>query len=391
MKVAGEHIKKTNLAIIPRENILRAIEKDHDFIDILTGKIIDILENLSECFNSNILNISFFTSDKIESLAKFFLYSISYLYHKDKQTPGEEYCEANKNFNLLKLGSSKKSLIIYILFHSLGNLFTKYFYERFSKVVNKYQNSLHLSSLNPKNNNILADNKLIYILNKFIENYSLPNYEDVVEKLTEYELMQFFIVGKYQNILDLLFNVIYRKFKKENDEGNPNKSNSIFDTSSFKFLGSLILMKNIWEIILKIKSIYQLYKKFNFEYEKKRIKKKEEVIIKQDNLSHILIDNSHKKYLNFKVKKLMNIKNRLSKNKELISNDDKEENFQVEEEILNKNCLLCSETITKISSTLCGHLFCWDCIIKYLQINNNCPFCRKICLPQNVIKLRSFG
>lgn len=42
-------------------------------------------------------------------------------------------------------------------------------------------------------------------------------------------------------------------------------------------------------------------------------------------------------------------------------------------------CLLCLEKIllTKITTTKCGHLFCWNCISSYLQENPKCPKCRK--------------
>ena len=56
----------------------------------------------------------------------------------------------------------------------------------------------------------------------------------------------------------------------------------------------------------------------------------------------------------------------------------------------SKICTICLNNFTNISSTICGHLFCWKCIIQYLQKNNYCPKCRKLCLPREVILLKNF-
>ena len=56
----------------------------------------------------------------------------------------------------------------------------------------------------------------------------------------------------------------------------------------------------------------------------------------------------------------------------------------------SKICSICLNNFTNISTTICGHLFCWKCIIQYLQKNNYCPKCRKLCLPREVILLKNF-
>ena len=57
----------------------------------------------------------------------------------------------------------------------------------------------------------------------------------------------------------------------------------------------------------------------------------------------------------------------------------------------SKICTICLNNFTNISSTICGHLFCWKCIIEYLQKNSYCPKCRKSCLPREVIFLKNFN
>jgi peroxin-10 len=52
-------------------------------------------------------------------------------------------------------------------------------------------------------------------------------------------------------------------------------------------------------------------------------------------------------------------------------------------------CSLCMSQITYPSTPLCGHIFCWGCIIESLQAKPECPVCRKPCLPQQVLLLRN--
>ena len=84
--------------------------------------------------------------------------------------------------------------------------------------------------------------------------------------------------------------------------------------------------------------------------------------------------------------KKTNFNVKLIQNNNLIFKVNNKRTFQ----FLNK-CNICYGNFKNISSTICGHLFCWDCIINYLQQNNYCPKCRKVCLPQQVIFLQNFN
>ena len=64
---------------------------------------------------------------------------------------------------------------------------------------------------------------------------------------------------------------------------------------------------------------------------------------------------------------------------------------KINDEKSNNNCLLCLDKRKETSSTICGHLFCWSCITKYLQTNTQCPFCRQECHPQNIVLLQNFS
>lgn len=51
---------------------------------------------------------------------------------------------------------------------------------------------------------------------------------------------------------------------------------------------------------------------------------------------------------------------------------------------LDSRCPLCIDNISEPSKCLCGHLFCWSCIITWLEHQPWCPLCRRPCLPQQV-------
>ncbi|XP_050520026.1 peroxisome biogenesis factor 10 [Daktulosphaira vitifoliae] len=53
-------------------------------------------------------------------------------------------------------------------------------------------------------------------------------------------------------------------------------------------------------------------------------------------------------------------------------------------------CSLCLEKRTNTSLTVCGHLFCWNCIHEWLQTNKFCPLCRKVLDPRKIIPLQNY-
>ena len=56
----------------------------------------------------------------------------------------------------------------------------------------------------------------------------------------------------------------------------------------------------------------------------------------------------------------------------------------------DKECLLCSsENITNPSVGKCGHIFCYNCYIKWTSKNLSCPLCRFKIHPREVVLLRN--
>ena len=54
------------------------------------------------------------------------------------------------------------------------------------------------------------------------------------------------------------------------------------------------------------------------------------------------------------------------------------------------HCALCMGERTATSATPCGHLFCWECIVKWCQERAECPLCRQPAPPQSVVLLSHY-
>lgn len=54
-------------------------------------------------------------------------------------------------------------------------------------------------------------------------------------------------------------------------------------------------------------------------------------------------------------------------------------------------CILCLEPRHDTCSTLCGHLFCWPCIMDWLDQKEECPVCREPTKKSNIILLVNFS
>lgn len=55
-----------------------------------------------------------------------------------------------------------------------------------------------------------------------------------------------------------------------------------------------------------------------------------------------------------------------------------------------KQCILCLELRKNTSLTPCGHLYCWYCILEWLDDHDECPLCREAVKKSNVIPLQNY-
>lgn len=56
----------------------------------------------------------------------------------------------------------------------------------------------------------------------------------------------------------------------------------------------------------------------------------------------------------------------------------------------DKKCVLCMDYLKNVSLTKCGHLFCWECILDWLNQKEECPVCREPHKPSETIFLQNF-
>ncbi|XP_058126817.1 peroxisome biogenesis factor 10 [Anopheles ziemanni] len=53
-------------------------------------------------------------------------------------------------------------------------------------------------------------------------------------------------------------------------------------------------------------------------------------------------------------------------------------------------CALCIDITQNITVTQCGHLFCWDCILNWLDQKQVCPICREAIKKTRVVRLQNY-
>ena len=56
-----------------------------------------------------------------------------------------------------------------------------------------------------------------------------------------------------------------------------------------------------------------------------------------------------------------------------------------------QRCSLCLEKRKNTSVTPCGHLFCWYCILEWLQMKSECPLCREPLDSSRVVFLQNYS
>jgi len=162
---------------------------------------------------------------------------------------------------------------------------------------------------------------------------NLPDYDSFVQSLFKLHLAIFFIEGAYLQISKRITSIKYVYTRKPQDHG-----------LSFHNVGRLMILQIAIEFI---KFFYKCYKSY--------AKKKGREAAQKGGRSE----------------------RKETRQSTWINTDE------------SKTCPLCFDPRKNSACTPCGHLFCWDCIMKNCLIKEECPQCRKTCKPNKIIQIRN--
>jgi len=320
-----------NYVFSEQPEMIRLNQQDDYYMSYLKSKIIDAVELFTPwLFNYRLISRN---EDLIKMFSGILYYSLTTL--RSTQTLGEEYAQLAQH-NPNHTGTtwqnypnlSKTRKVAFVLLTTVFPVIS-------SRFLKKYYNSLK-----QKFQLELKPGSLRKILIK-----NLPDYDTFVQSLFKLHLAVFFIDGLYLQLSKRLTSIQYIFVRKPQDHG-----------LNFSNIGRLMLIQIAIEVI---KFFYKSYKAY----------------IKHKN-------------------KLKNKKSPLKRSQSDFNDldagqDDRSQELENVDE--SKVCPLCFDVRKNTACTPCGHLFCWDCIMKNCLLKEECPQCRKICKPNKIIQMRNFA
>jgi hypothetical protein len=363
------------------------------YLSNIKYKIINTKNHFKNIFNKDILNLDFLIIN---------INILSSIYYKKYFNKYEN----NKNDNYIAIINSIHDNLYNINIEN--ELFNNLYIFQWNNII--YDNIQKIKNIDKNNfiNYLTCNNIKYYLLNNNLDNITLNyiiknNIRDNNNKnlddslLFEYDIDNFYYFFKNEllikcqseyvnikyNFIDLTLseyekNIYNKLFDNDNDNIYKNSDKSIFFLECYKYIFE---NNTIDEIIIKIQLHYNnlintenekiiflenLYKNKNIYKNNNNYKNLYffDILIEKSNEDIDIIINDIKNNIN-----LYNLK--LHYCKSILENID---NIQC-------NCTICIDNVNKNNICIlnCGHYFCNDCIIKYInQKNDNyeCPICR---------------
>jgi len=164
----------------------------------------------------------------------------------------------------------------------------------------------------------------------------------IASKLQRFHLAIFYFDGKFYDFSKRMANIYYI-FNGREDQTRP----------KYHILGALILIQFAVSFLIYLKEKVGILSKLNLQIE---------------DLSSNALTNTENDQRSMEV------------------TEQGQQNQALRQSLSNANkCTLCLELRTNTTATLCGHLFCWDCITEWCNNKAECPLCRRPLTLQSLV------
>ena len=194
-----------------------------------------------------------------------------------------------------------------------------------------------------------------------------------------------FLVSKY---LTIWFNKMRERSFSEENRGT-------WKNFMFKRMPDFAeIVKNIYKLHLGLFFLKGMFYEISKRFTKIRYifaKKPQNHNITYNKIGQILLLQMVLQFIQFLWKLITDIRNRNKPRKSMRSQESSSEEMEGGDVNENELCGLCYDKRKSTSVTPCGHLFCWECIIKNCVIKPECPQCRQFCPARKVVRLRNFN
>lgn len=317
--------------------ILHQINKDGEVLSVLNSKLLSGLELFIQPKN-------LYKNRKIFAIFGAFLYYLGNSYRL-RQTIGEEYAYVRQFHKKEYVYLSKRRMLLFAFLSSFGCYLLQKLSKRVEslriKRISGFQDELSkLQKLSGEDKKAKYEQMMgfgsrtrVYI-NEFIKNFG--EIDEFFDNVVMLNLAMFYIKGEFPSVIKRILGIEYRAVVKMKPHA-----------FTYEKVGYIIIFKLALSLV---KYIYTSVKSGM-----KRSRDIMEILTKEE------IEEK--------------------------ANGSEEDQEDLEE----SRCGVCFDKRENCSVTPCGHLYCYDCIVKSLGYRDECPQCREKVKLEEVIQLANYN